>query len=444
MGTVRITKQISCGLMTLLVGCTALAGDSQHRPASPGELRRQYTQDEVSDRRQAEQLDQARQTTRSLHARALKTQELFVVLKQQAESFFSRMDTLLHSDEGKRLARDPVGTRVYQGLKDYPAVTLNEIKERTEAASALANRLASLQSGPEVNLTPSQETQDQVNELYFWVTARQEDIKGDIAALNDAVRRAPTDFDPANAKTLQVILEEIDAEFYRLLSEYRMQGERRATREVKQIVVDAAYLRRVESARAEEQVRRKEMEAEWLRKQTQAQTALLERMGEMDQQLSEAKIKYDDAVAEIERLRKQAEVNRQVADSDATIKRDSQLSDAERRRNIALAKSPEVAQLLAPFLTPGYWQVTEHKPSYQKQPLSYSQIVAKGALNRTSEGLQTLLTIGINRNDKGRPRWGYRHILKQLSEPEHEQLRQAQEYLITLGPIMVELGMLAE
>ena len=443
MHTVRILKRVSYGLVTVVLGCTALAGDYQQRPVSPGEVRRQYTQDELSDRLQAESVDRARQATRSLHARALATQELFATIKQQAESFFTRMDTLLQSDEGKRIARDPIGTRMYQGLKDYPSVTLIEIKERAQAASALVNRLASLQSGPEVNFIPSQETQDQVDELYFWIVAHLKDIEGDVATLNDTVRRAPTDFDPANAKTLQVILEEMDAEFYRLLSEYRMQGEKKAARVVKQIVVDAAYLRRVENAHAEEQVRRKEIEAEVLRKQTQADTALFERMADMDRQLAEAKIRYDDAVAEIERLRKNADAARQIADSDEDIKRGTQLGDAERRKKIALAKSPDVARLLSPFLTPGYWQPGKSHPSYEKQPMSYAQIQAYGALTPMPKGLQQLLEIGIYHKDGLRPRWSFRPHLRLLSGPEHEQVLQAQKYLIDLGPLLIELGMLA-
>ncbi len=444
MCSVRTLRRISCGFVTVILGCTALAANYEQTPVSPEEVRRQSTQDELADRRQAEQLDLVRQTTQFLYMRALTTKEMFTKLKQQTESFFSRMETLLQSDEGKRLGLDPIGARFYQGLKDYPTVTMVEIEERAQAVSALVNRLESFQSGPAIALPPSQETQDQVNEQYFWVRSRLNEIQEDIGKLNDTVRQATSDFDPAKAKTLQVLLEELDAQFDRTLIDYRMLGEKKATKEVKQIVIDAAYLRRVERANAEEQIRRRQMEAELAHKKAEVETAVSNQLIAAQQRQFEAEKKYTDALAEIERLRKQAEVDRQVADIDADLQRDAKLTDAEKKQKIALAQSSEVAELLAPFLTPGYWQVGAPSASYEKQPLSFSQIVAKGALNQTSEGLQALLTIGINRNDKIRPRWGFRHRLKDLSEPEHEQLHKAQEYLINLGPTMVELGLLAK
>lgn len=443
MRSARYTQWVSYGLLAVAVGCTALARDYEQPQVSPDQVRRQQTQEELAARRQIEQWDQARQTAQQLHARALKAQELLASLKQRTDSFFARMETLLDSDAGKRLARDPIGVQLYKGLRDYPSVSRVEIAERVDLASALVNRLTLIQSGPEIGIVPNQETQDQVNELFFWVQDRSKAIERDTSRLDDIVRQAPGDFDVAKAKTLRVVLDEMDAQFYAMLVEYRMQGAEKAVPAVKEMVIDAAYLRQMERARAEEEVRRKEVEAQILKIKTDSETAMLRQKAEADRKLFEAQKKYDDALAELERLRKDAEVARQVADNDATLARDAQLDESERKRKIALAQSTEVKTMLAPFLAHGYWQPGSSMPSYTKGPISLSKLRAQGALQPSSAGLDRLIRVACDHHDKERPRWGVYTGLANLSALELDQIRQAQQYLIDLADVMVDLGMLA-
>lgn len=53
------------------------------------------------------------------------------------------------------------------------------------------------------------------------------------------------------------------------------------------------------------------------------------------------------------------------------------------------------------------------------------------------------MQLGRDKKDKERPRWGYPQRINKLSAEQRDELKRAQEYLIDLGEIMVELGMLA-
>jgi hypothetical protein len=50
----------------------------------------------------------------------------------------------------------------------------------------------------------------------------------------------------------------------------------------------------------------------------------------------------------------------------------------------------------------------------------------------------------LNKADKERPRWSFHARYIDLTAAEHEQIRQAQEYLIQLGDILEELGLLSK
>ena len=78
------------------------------------------------------------------------------------------------------------------------------------------------------------------------------------------------------------------------------------------------------------------------------------------------------------------------------------LEDEARKVKLrAKAKEPRVQAKLAPFTTPGYWQI--NGSSYTKAPLSYKALLHAGALAETTDGLQRLVEIGFYRWDKDRP-----------------------------------------
>lgn len=432
-----------CGLIAAIVS-PVVASEQAQRPVLPQEVRQQQVQAEKSALSEAERQDQSQQSLKQLYQRAKETHGLITVLQQNAKSYFANMETLLDSDRGKRLARDPVAVRLFEGLHKYPAVSLREISDRLDAASALANRLEMLQSGAYVDYVPNQQTQDQINELYFWADDRTRSLATNLSVLNDILKKTPEGSVTADDKTLRVILDEIEAAFYKILVDHRMKGQEKAAPVVEKMVVDAAYFRQIERARAEEEIRTKEVQAEVLRKTTQAEAALLQQQAQSQRERSEAEIKYKDALAEIERLKQQADVKRTVQDTDARLARDKQLAASRRKEQVVLARSSEVTRLLAPFLTPGYWQPGLGEPTYDKGPVSLKRLIAEGALEKSADGLQKLLWIAQDPGDQARPRWGFGPSVAHVPPSEYEQIRKAQQYLIELGEVMVAEGMLAE
>ncbi len=72
-----------------------------------------------------------------------------------------------------------------------------------------------------------------------------------------------------------------------------------------------------------------------------------------------------------------------------------------------------------------------------------ADVGAGGALQPTVGGLHKLMKLGRDKKDEERPRWGYPQRINKLSSEQRDELKRAQEYLIDLGVVMVELGMLA-
>jgi hypothetical protein len=172
--------------------------------------------------------------------------------------------------------------------------------------------------------------------------------------------------------------------------------------------------------------------------------ALLRQRQQAADELSAARRQYEDKLAQIQRNEKAAQTDRAIQNQTAELDRNAKIAEARRQELIAQAKSPEVQQLLAPFLTPGYRQPGQAAPAVDKTPVSLKHLAQFGALRPTPQGLQFLLNCGTTPLDKDRPRWPYARNYGRLTSAEHEELHQAQIYLTQLGSIMVELGLLAD
>lgn len=147
-------------------------------------------------------------------------------------------------------------------------------------------------------------------------------------------------------------------------------------------------------------------------------------------------------------LRADREARKKEADAAAIRAK----SDAETTRRKALAQSSEVQRLLAPFTAPGVWQPGQRTPALEKTPVSLNALRTFGALQPNDSGLKKLWYCGNAKarygtmrvsEDTMRPRWGFGVAFEKLSPNELREIRQAQQYLIDLGDIMVEMHMLA-
>ena len=259
----------------------------------------------------------------------------------------------------------------------------------------------------------------------------------------DALRPKPREgFDLARAKNLKQAIDEYRATWYELISNSKIIGETLAGPEGQEILVAArnAYLERVEAERKRLQDENK-AQIEHMRLEFDLK---LERM-QRDQQwlVVQAKIEADEARDELQRLKAQSDADRYAKNVDAGVKEADTSAAAERERKIGLARSPEVQQLLAPFLADGYWTPGKRQKGFDKSPVSFFAIGAGRALQPTVGGLRKLMQLGRDKKDKERSRLGYPQRINKLFAEQRDKLKRAREYLIDLGEVMVELGMLA-
>jgi hypothetical protein len=130
-------------------------------------------------------------------------------------------------------------------------------------------------------------------------------------------------------------------------------------------------------------------------------------------------------------------------------KKDAEIQVAKLR---AEAQTAAVKAALAPFITPGMWQVG---PGFgpriisgtTPRPMSLSALQQSGCLEDSTHGLVRLWYVASSSYDKMRPRWPIlgnpRNPTMELQDPNKlNRVKTAQDYLNRLGPTMVELGIL--
>ena len=160
---------------------------------------------------------------------------------------------------------------------------------------------------------------------------------------------------------------------------------------------------------------------------------------------AEEKLRQEELAAERRREQERLEAERQQAAEEAA--REQQRKEAEL---LARARSPEVQSALAPFLHPrgvqprksGSFSV-QFRSTFEESPMSFSALKGMGALEPSTLGLQWLALIGGNRKLPEGPRWGVPSQPNSWSEDDKKMLKEAQELLRELGPILVKDGQLS-
>jgi hypothetical protein len=409
------------------------------------ERKAQSLERELKRRLEDQQRQQTQRAFDRFTAEVQGTSDRLTALAQKAETFSRRMNALLTSDEGKRLAHDPAGFLAYMELDKSPAVSPDEVKLRVASASALVQRIKDERERTDLGflLGDYQDIRKEADELAFWAKDRQARLVVQESTLDTVLTEVPAEINLSKAKTLAKAIQDYRARWHQLLADSKILGHKLAEPESQKILIDAARAAHLERAEAERDRIRKEAEAEIERMKIEFEIKLKRETAAERERLEKARIEYDEKLAELERLRKQADADRHAKDVQADIKSKETVEAAERQKKISLANSPEVQRLLAPFLADGYTQPVR-KTSVKKGPVSFSALRESGALAPTIKGLTKLHRLGTKKvEDKERPRWGFPNYMKAMSPEERDQLQQAQDYLNELGPIMVELGMLA-
>jgi hypothetical protein len=180
--------------------------------------------------------------------------------------------------------------------------------------------------------------------------------------------------------------------------------------------------------------------------QAKTQGVTIEATAAVQQIIEESKLKAANTLVQVEEAKAQQQRTQQVRqteiqiqNSKAKVQADQNLDEARRIELRQKASDPEIQVKLAPFLTPGYLQVKTQ--SYDKKPYSFTQLQGFGALDQTPAGLLKLGQIASAPRDQVRPRW--KLTAGWLKRPQQlEKVKEAQQLLIDLGPVLVEMQLL--
>jgi hypothetical protein len=409
--------------------------------------------DAARDReRQARQREEADQANRRAVERfADQVQEVkdeLALLQQKTEAFYPRLEALLTSDEGKRVAETPGAFRDFLRIRREPPVSLDEVKSHGRFVDSIADDLAKEVRRQAVGFLPSVERKREVRDERLWVAAKLVKIEEQASALEALLASARKDVDPKTARTLKDVIASNEAKEAEAWRGAQLQGRAQAAGEATRLAVDAARIAALEEAQRRAETLLQETRAQAALDRSRLEAELKKRDAEARERLAQAEREYKDRIAELERKAKDADLERRAQDVAAEGGRRQKANAIDRQVLVQKCRSPEVRTVLAPFLAKGFFQTTQWnlgEVKAEKLPMSLSGLRAAGALNRDQQGLTRLLFIGVVKQHKldRETKWGFSYSLAELTEQQFETVQAAQSYLIELGDVLVEEGLLA-
>ncbi len=386
-------------------------------------------------------------TTALLRAQSAKELADQIVVTHKAHT--ERLQALLTSDEGKRLAAvlNVSSAKTFTIYMDEPILKDAEVRSHQQQAEKLVDGLKrQLETAP-AGFVPPEKTMEEISDLALWASVSLARLRERDRWLQDQLAAGiPKNLDMNKIPTLEAKIGEFRRRQAELWNAADQAGAQKAEVESVQKRREAAYAAEME--RALEQTNRMLREAR--------------------QDLERSKIEFNShlKVLEEEHALRVTELNKQMAEleakravtkatTEAVVQQGK--NDAERVLLVQRCKDPQVQNKLAPFIGEGTWQPGDRrgKPTFNvKGPVSYTKIKASGALERNAEGLKKLyilgnatysgqIATGNTHPDTERPKWGYNVLPAKLSSSDWDQIKEAQTWLIELGPTMVEIGMLA-
>lgn len=194
------TVRIACIILT---ACPQLA-ISQTEPLTVEEVRERARQNELQRRQQEEQAQQQVQTRQSWLQRADSLHLAVKNMQGLAKVYYDRRDGLLHSDEGKAIARQGNHFISYIILKQNPPFSLDEIKLKVDEALGYLNQIRTATQGPEVGYVPAEATRNGIEKLEAWAKSKYEQLSAQISTLGNLLRYTPADVDLTTSETLAV------------------------------------------------------------------------------------------------------------------------------------------------------------------------------------------------------------------------------------------------
>jgi len=404
------------------------------------------------------QHDEKMAEQRDAHAQLAEHAETVLKLAAELETARKQWSELLAAQGREIAARDELLTKYQAIVREQPVIAFDPAAVR-ERVAPVAKRSRELASGTEITAAPSSDVKQRIDtdiaQANVALEAQVKANQGLRAVLSEAaadgIPAANVDLEEAielrmqrNEQARLQALEEAEARG-------REEAERRlrevAEREVKEntdIQIDAATrafdqrqatikrlnddLHAAQKAADEEQVRT-------IKAMLDNEIAQLR--GEAG--LAEAEVRVTEAAAASKQSEKELEAER-IA------------QETEKNRLREKAKTRAVASALAPLVGKGYWQPGRALPKgVDAAGVSLSAIKAAGGLDPSPRGMRELYHIGANPKNDRPGGWSAedRLVGKPLeawlkNKPAaRDTARKAQDLLIELGDILVEVGLLS-
>jgi hypothetical protein len=360
------------------------------------------------------------------------TNTLLLVLAAR-DTLFAEAAALRTNDAGRTVALHPelvpLAGRLYEsGLSDVPPES--DLLTRLEAVRRIARQVRENSGKAYV---PPPELAGTVQTHAAWGALLQTKVEQIHQALNSLVRESQVKFTRAT----------LTADSPTLAAAIAKRNEEVAGSQIK--VAEAT----LSVARTNAVLKRAEAGAEATKTQADADAAAV---------TTRAKAEAEEIIATA--LRAAEESRRKQAEADAAKERDWQEREAaiklaetknkvavqdkvDEARKIELRKKASDAAVktkLAPFTTPGYVGVA--RPTAEKKPLSFAQLLASGALADTVHGQEKLVKIATDAHDNVRPRLAVNKYFFRRHPEEIQLVQETQNLLLELGPTLVELGQL--
>lgn len=426
----------------------ALEKERQEAEAEKARLRRETEKALEEERRAQHKADYAKLA--QVVEQAQKQLDAFEQMRRER-------DELLATAGREIAARDELLTKYEVIERQHPAPQFETGAVRTLLATA-ATRGATLALQDGVPAAPSPELEQSVNTALAEATAALKSQTASTQAMRALAAEAVEDGVPAAEvdikEALQLRVQRAEQVRQKALADAEERGRQEAERQIREVAareadentkmeVDAATrafdqqqetIKRLHDQREAAQKAKDEELVRILNAQLEKEIAELR--GQAG--LAEAEVKVAEAAAAAKKSEKELEAERIAAET-------------EKNRLREKAKSREVATALAPLINKGYWQPGRAQPDRDAAGISLTAIKAQGALDPSPRGMRELYHIGANPNNDRQGAWPKedRLVGKPLeawlkNKPgARDTARKAQDILLELGDVLVEVGLLS-
>jgi len=360
--------------------------------------------------------------------------------------------------QGREIAaRDELLTKYEAILQQHPVPEFDPEAVR-ERVATVAARSRSLATGDGVTVAPSPEVKQSVDTDMADAKAALRSQEAKNQALQALVSEALADQAPAAEvgieEALALRLERREQALLQAVAEAEARGRKQAEERIQKAADESAQkiadmdveaasdlfdqqqekIKQLHDRRRLAEEAKNEEEVRILTAQLDKEIALLREQAA----LAEGEVRVVEAAAAAKQSEKELEAER--------IKQET-----EKNRLREKAKSREVATALAPFIGKGYWQPGRAQPDRDAAGISLSAIKAQGGLDPSPRGMRELYHIGANPNNDRPGGWSKedRMVGKPLeawlkNKPgARDTARKAQDLLLELGDILVEVGLLS-